>query len=363
MFSKHDEKYASQASIGRLNEKLWCTKPFEEVEIHPKGIVYLCCPNWNKYYSIGNVFENSFEDVWNSEKAQELRRRIIRHDYSLCDEDSCAYCKNRSFPYPYIEPKNCSIVMKKLPAVVKMSYDPECNIACRMCRDKIKRLSNEDLELYNSKIDTFFLPMLKDAKILFINAHGDAFGSRHSRLLIKKAAQAYPKLRFDFSTNGILCTEKMFDNLNITPEKIDTIRISIHAASAETYGKIVQHGEKLFSQIIKNLEYLSQLRKKSLFRLFVHFVVSSLNYKEIPAFIELAEKYDILPFFWELRSAQYHYRWDENDFIAQKNHPLYNDLKEALKHPLVHKYRQKHFSPVLSDIIKEGMLEIIKERS
>ena len=47
----------------------FCPAPFQEMEIFSDGSVYVCCPSWNEYYSIGNVFENSVEDVWNSEKA------------------------------------------------------------------------------------------------------------------------------------------------------------------------------------------------------------------------------------------------------------------------------------------------------
>ena len=74
-----------------IEKKEFCTRPFEEIEIHINGEVYTCCPNWNKAYSIGNIYKNSFEEIWNGEKAQELRTRIMNKDYSLCDNTICSY--------------------------------------------------------------------------------------------------------------------------------------------------------------------------------------------------------------------------------------------------------------------------------
>ena len=241
--------------------------------------------------------------------------------------------------------------MSEYPQIVKFVYDYECNIACKICRKSVNRLSSNELNLLNSKIDTFFLPFLQSAKKLIINAAGDPFGSRHSRLVIKKAAEKYPDLKFDFHTNGILCNEKNFLALNIKPEKIDKIRISIHAATPETYGKIVPGGELLFPQIIKNLEYLSKIKEKNSFSIFIHFVITPLNYKEIPDFIELAEKFRVSPHFWEYRPENSSYKLTDDLYIYRKEHPLYLDLIKVLQHPLVKKYKE-NFSPIFYDLIK-----------
>lgn len=339
----------------------FCQNPFEIMEIHPDGDVYICCPNWNNFYSIGNIFKNTFEEVWNSDKAKELRSKILNNDYSLCDKTSCLYCRNMRFHKPrrknskklFFFKKNdsyCTVHMKKGPVVIKLCYDPECNIACKMCRDKIIRLSEEELELYNSKIDSFFIPLLKDVRILEVNAHGDPFGSRHSRLLIEKVAKKYKRIKFDFQTNGILCTSDMFKKLGVSYNRINAIRISIHASTPETYSKIVPNGQVIFPQIIKNLEFLSEICLKYGIEFCVHFVVSSLNYKEIPDFIRLAIKYSAKPYFWELRTVQYLYESSDNDFVAESSHPLHEDLKRVLRQPICMRYKD-NFSPRLVEIM------------
>ena len=327
----------------------FCTKPFENLEVECNGDVFTCCKNWNNGYSIGNIYKDDIEQIWNSKEVIELRKRVMKNDYSLCNSKTCSYLKQKNFPSEYYV--DCKPEMKEYPLTLKFIYDYECNIACNICRDKVKRLPDNELEVLNSKIDTVFLPLLKSAKKLIINAHGDPFGSRHSRLVIKKAIEKYPDLKFEFHTNGILCDENNFNSLNITPNKIAKIIISIHAATAETYGKIVPNGVVLFPKIVENLKYLQKLRESNDFRVYIHFVITSVNYKEIPDFIELAEKVGAIPEFWEYWSENCNYEHSENWAIHEKEHPLHNELLEILKNPKVKQYKQ-NFSPVFYDLIQ-----------
>lgn len=330
---------------------IFCRAPFEEIEIHARGEVFACCANWTDRYMLGNIHENSFEEIWNSEKAMELRQKILNKDYSLCNEGKCQYLQFGFPPFFSNDYETYKPKMEKYPIVIKYVYDYECNIACYICREKIRRMPKEELEELNAKIDTFFLPMLKHSRILTINANGDPFGSRHSRLLIKKAAKMYPDLKFDFHTNGILLNKTVLNNLNISPEKISTVRISIHAATKETYGKIVKNGETLFPKIIENLNYLKEIRQQNNFELYVHFVVLPENYKEISAFVDLAEKYDAIPCFWEYRPDNCSYKDEKNNYIFMQNHPLFNQLKEEMQAQNLKKYKC-YISPILGKLIE-----------
>ncbi len=329
----------------------YCKRPFEEIEIHAGGEVYTCCPNWNKYYSIGNIYKDTIEEVWNSEKAQELRKRVMNNDYSLCDQNGCIYCSQSLFMTNYNTV--CEPIMKDYPLVVKFCYDYECNIACSICRKEITRLSNEELKILNSKIDTFFLPILKSAKFLIINSAGDPFGSRHSRLVIQKAAKEYPDLQFDFHTNGILCDERNLKKLNITPEKIAKFRISIHAATAKTYAKLIPHGEKYFRKIMENLEYLKKIRQKHYFKIYIHFVVTKYNYKEMPDFVRLAKSYNATACFWEFRHENCSYHNTDDLNVTDPSHPLHQDFLKVIKDPIMLTFNE-NLSPVILDLINKA---------
>lgn len=328
----------------------FCPNPFQCIEIHKTGAVYTCCPNWNKFYEIGNIFEHTFDEVWNSPAAVEFRTRIMNNDYSLCDGQTCFYLQNKMF-YTDFE-TNYKPVMEEYPLIIKFAYDFECNIACKICRDKMYVSPEDKLNLLNSKIDSFFLPLLKSAKILIINAAGDPFGSRHSRLIIQKAAETYPSLQFDFHTNGINCNKQTLENLNITADRINQIKISMHAATAKIYSKIINSPEssKLFDRILDNLAFLKEFRKIHPFPLFLNFVVTSENYKEIPAFIDMAEKYNADPHFWEFRQENCAYPMEENLYVCNDNHPLHNELIKIMQNEKIKRYKE-NFSPILQKLI------------
>ena len=336
----------------KFKVKSICCKPFEDIEIHVDGSVYTCCPFWNNN-AIGNIFYDSVEKIWNSEKAIELRKRILNHDYSLCNKESCLYL-SKEFYSQYdtvFEP-----VMKEYPKRINLGYDYECNSACIICRDKVLTLPEEKLSELNSKIDSVYIPLLKNARIVTINSAGDAFASRHSRLLIKRLIEKIPNLKFEFMTNGIMASKQVFNELKITADRIETINVSLHAAKKKTYGKIVRNGEQKFDTVIRNIEYINSLNKDNNFQFVLNFVVTALNYQDLPDFIRLAEKYNAHPLIWEYRSEQ---NFSENKrhselTITEITHLKYNDLKKILQDSLIRRYRQ-FLSPILQQIQDEGI--------
>ena len=69
-----------------MNERHYCTRPFEFFETYDDGSIGFCCPSWYNNYEIGNINDNSIEEVWNGEAAQELRRSILDGSFRYCDE-------------------------------------------------------------------------------------------------------------------------------------------------------------------------------------------------------------------------------------------------------------------------------------
>ena len=53
-----------------------CGQGFKEVELKENGDITPCCPVWTNFYSFGNVFENSIEEIMNSEKAKNFRKSL-----------------------------------------------------------------------------------------------------------------------------------------------------------------------------------------------------------------------------------------------------------------------------------------------
>lgn len=302
---------------------LFCSQPFNRIEIYENGDVYNCCPPFVKFYSVGNIFNTPFNEIWNGEKQKDLRRKILNQDFSLCD-DIC----NR---------KNCEEEIKneyketveKYPEEISISSDNACNVRCKICRDEYY-INKYDTKKLGEEIDNIWLPIFKDAKLLRFGCSGEPFASFKELLIIKKAALKYPDLKFHFHTNGILGDKKRLELLGVF-DKIDTITLSLHSASFWTYNKIVRGGK--WNKVMNNIKLYSFMKRNNIINNFrMIFVVYSENYKDMPKFVKLAEKNHAKAEFWALRKT------DNTEIgknferynIADKKHPLHKDFLKIL---------------------------------
>ena len=121
-----------------------------------------------------------------------------------------------------------------------------------------------------------------------INQSGEALSSKLSRTMIKAISKSYPNIKFALLTNGILCNRENLAELGIE-EKISSVIVSLNAATKETYDKFVIGGN--YELVIKNLKYLKEKMKSGTCNcVIISFVITSINYKEIPEFIQFAKE-------------------------------------------------------------------------
>lgn len=62
---------------------------FDQSVVMPNGDVYLCCMDWALQHRLGNLFEQSYEDLFKSEEYNKIIRGM--HDESI--ETICRYCE------------------------------------------------------------------------------------------------------------------------------------------------------------------------------------------------------------------------------------------------------------------------------
>ncbi|MBQ9246840.1 radical SAM protein [bacterium] len=306
---------------------LFCSQPFNRIEIYENGDVYNCCPPFVKYYTIGNIFNTPFQEIWNGEKVRELRRKIANSDFSFCD-DIC----NRKNKEDEIKPEFKEYV-DKYPEEISVSSDNSCNVKCKICRDEYYKTpyNKEHLE---EEIDNIWLPIFKDAKLLRFGCSGEPFASYKETMIIKKAAIKYPNLKFHFHTNGILGNEDKLKELGVF-ERIDTITLSLHCASRWTYHKIIRGGK--YDKVMKNIKLYSEMKQKGLLQHFrMIFVVYSENYKEMPNFVKLAKKNNAIAEFWALRKTDNTELGNNFDkySLLNENNKYHKDLIKLLNKPI-----------------------------
>lgn len=333
-----------------------CPLAFNFCEIHNNGAVYPCCPAYCKFYEFGNLNTQDFEEIFRSEKAKIFREKILNNDYSLCDLQICAQ------RYKLINKEEAEKAY--LPKHIKMCWDMECNAACITCRNKLIRNDAKELEKLK-KIEEKILPYIGSLEEITLSGEGDPFGSRYCQEFIKKVAELNPNIIFNLHTNGALCSESMVKKLGIY-DRIGFVHISIHAATKETYDKIVRFSN--FNQVWKNIEWLAKRKQEGKVRYIdLTFVTNNFNYQEMNAFAELAHKYGATAGFRLCRDWGSDYTKDKMDKVAIWNpeHPEHwKFLKEIstldIKSGLV--FVEKNIRDLISFDIEER-IKYYKKRS
>ncbi len=316
-----------------------CRIPFEYFEINRDGKIYPCCATYVKYRTFGNAFQDSLENIWTGKDFSELRNKQLKGDFSLCERSICCY-----YPSDYTKDFDAS---KQMPKSTLLCYDQECNYKCITCRDELLQNSNEELKNLDNNVLPKILPFLQKLEEITFSG-GDPLASRHSRKLIKELCKNNPNIKISIDTQGYFLDEKNMNELGIN--KINDIGSSIHSSTRKTYEKIMRQAS--FDRIMKNLEFISKWKKLGkVHEIVLNFVVHSMNYKEMPAFVKIAEKYNAIAHFWSYKpwpSAEMHKRYKEVA-VFEPLHKDYPKLQKLLKEPIF-KSEHCHLYPELLKI-------------
>ncbi len=298
-----------------------CRRPFKSFHIEAGGNVYFCCPSFTDE-PIGNIFDDSFEDIWYGEKATKFRESVLDKSYKHCNMNLCTDFADG------LEDIDYSFKLE-FPKEVHLSYVSACNLRCVTCRDCIIYESKENTEYFNSYIDKI-LPFCKEAETVYLNGSGELFVSHHLCEICKRIIEVNPKVKFFINTNGLFFNKQMCEKFGFL-DNIYNVWVSIHAATEKTYNKIVRGGNWKILQ--RNLSYISKLKKAGKIERFdILFVVSSLNYKEMPKFVKMAEKYGANALFWRFRNWDCSQMCKEYDKYTcwEKDHKDYKKFIKVL---------------------------------
>ena len=333
--------------MAKSGKRQICLHPFRSIEVYDNGETCCCwCPYLVNKYSFGNIFKQSFDEIWNGEKAKAFRQDVLDGKYTWCDLTMCE--TDGSLSYYTEDPSEVS-VEAPYPLSVNFAIDHSCNLRCVMCRDEIDCNRKSVVKKLDALIDGTFIPMLKNAKLLHPCSLGEVFVSKHAQKLIKLATEKYPDLKFCIYSNGMFCDEEHINALGLN-NKIDRLLISVHASTKETYEKVVRGGD--FDKVMKNVEWAaSEHAKGHIGNVTLNYVVSSLNYQDMPGFAKLAKKLNVSASFWELR------KWESSEMsrnvekyaVFNENHPEHEKLVEVLKDPIF-----LSSWVVLNDVIKNS---------
>ncbi len=337
----------------------FCDRPWRQLELATDGDLFVCCPGWLPA-PIGNASTASTLELWNSPAAQEIRKSILDGSFKYCGRIHCAWIscralRPRSAAYSPLSPEGAAIpvdcnirtvsdpissapttalplAFEEGPKEVVLSHDRTCNLACPKCRHDFYSADRQEQKGLARIANDFLGGVLRDAYILRLDGSGEVFASRHCRQLLKRLTRDnYPKLRFVFMTNGLLFDRRTYEELNLR-RRIRNITVSIDAAREETY-RVVQHGGD-FQRLLANLEFIDglRIREGEDFGLGFAFVVSALNFRELPEFVRFGKRFHANIVGFNLLRNQSGFSAEEFTGldIANPNHPEHGKFLEVL---------------------------------
>ncbi len=297
-----------------------CRFPFTVAEVDWDGNVYGCCAAYFLGYTFGNIFEQSFDEIWNGEKAQNFRKQFLDRNFKFCDLSKC--------PKEFCHDVKPSLIVD-YPKRVQLNYDSICNARCIYCRD---HYFQNDCSKFEERFDDVIIPMLKNAELVNVTASGEIFASKYTKNLVKRIGEIYPNIKFYIYTNGIECDEKHLKDYGLW-NRVEYFVVSLPAVTKKTYDKIVLDGN--FHKVIKNVKFLGKLKKqKKISNLIINFVVTAYNYQEIMPMVKFAKDNNATVTFVKLNKLENNKQVYDKIAISEPNHPEHQKLLEILKNPI-----------------------------
>ncbi len=309
-----------------------CRKCFEYLYLFVGGDVR-CCP-WNRLV-VGNLLENTLEEVWHGPKMDEIRQAFMRGELLGCDEQYCPFCINDSDELQISEDemKDKYNNLPDTPECISLAYDERCNHACPSCRHEFFNPDSEYKENLK-KITANVAPYLGRVKRVITNGIGDLFVSHE---ILDMLSEFHPK-RSDFSifieTNGVLF-KNSWEKLKHFSDYHMTVSITPNSFDRETYRYLA--GRDDLEKFEESMQFITDLKHKgAINHIRIIMVIQDSNFRQIPEFIQKCIDYDADDIV--LRPI---YKWFglQEDELLYKNvlnpcHPYYKEYLEIIENPI-----------------------------
>jgi hypothetical protein len=272
-----------------------CIKPFIELDVLENS-THLCCASWLPT-STGDLSYIPWQDVWNGGAAQAIRASMLDGSYRFCNKRTCFWIQSSQFltiEELEADPKWSEIItprdtaMPRGPEMLNLSYDRTCNLSCPSCRTERYAADDATRARFDTMQERQILPLLKNAKTVFVTGSGDPFASKNfRRLMAQLDAGEYPDLQFIIMTNGMLFTPRQWEAFPSLHRRVQSLRISLDAASGPTH-ELLRRGAR-WPVMLENLKFAGQLLAEGLIDDFsLSFTVQQENFSEMGAAVDLA---------------------------------------------------------------------------
>jgi len=276
-----------------------CPTPFVQMDVLETS-AHLCCASWLGT-SVGDLSEGTeWDAVWNSDTAQAIRASIHDGSYRYCNKGSCPTIQSATLvPAPELAARSDKwrmilaeglATVRQGPEVVNLAYDRTCNLSCPSCRVEAFAADAGMRGRFARMQERAILPLLTNARLVFVTGSGDPFASKNFRqLMTELTPELYPELKFQIMTNGMLFTPRQWENFPSLHGRVQILKISTDAAFGPTH-ELLRRGAR-WPVMLENMAFAGRLTAAGLVDHFeLVFTVQQENYREMGDAVDLARR-------------------------------------------------------------------------
>lgn len=303
--------------------------------VNAEGDVRVC--GWNRNNIIGNLMEEDFSEILHGNRAENIRERMAKGDYSDCGIDNCPYLANGTMEDIMVDINE----IPDYPMELYLAYEGVCNYNCTCCTSH-KHMTDTREHDYSHSYDLLeerLKKVLPYVRTLGANGRGELFASKRILRLLASWQPLAPadQVSVVLETNGSLFDEKHWKQI----ENLGQYRLSVSITVMSFDETVYQHlsGVKLpISQIENNLRFVKSLRDQGIINyLELATVLQEENFREMPEFTRRCiEEFgaDVV----RIRPIMPGGIYDKNIAwfmdVRNPNHPYYSQYKAVMSHPI-----------------------------
>ena len=267
----------------------FCQAPFKSLYFGNNGKVSPCC--YNRRYILGDVSEQSIENIWEDKKTHLLRKSLKNNDLSLgcyiCEQQlkSKNYSTISALLYDSLPPEN------KFPEVMEFEADDICNLQCVMCTGEYSSAIRKNREnkwphenFYGQNFVAQLQPYLKNLKDAKFNG-GEPFLSPLYHKIWTDIISFNPDCRISVQTNGTILNDTIKDflykgNFHIT--------VSLDALEKDLYERIRVNAN--YDKVIENIAFFKNYCHEKTNYFGIAVCPMRLNWQEMPNLVKFANE-------------------------------------------------------------------------
>ena len=272
----------------------FCTVPFSTLIFNPWGNVGGCRELGNEHH-LGDIRDQTWEEIWNGEKARAWRREFLTGNIKTCAENMChRKCHKEKYNNSLLPHIDISEVQKNPPLRISPDFNGKCNLRCEMC--KIWKLPNglyDEINFWEGAETTLF-PHLKQIDPLA----GEPFIQKDTFRLMDIMAKANPWASWRITTNGHWKFSQSIKN-KLDKIFVGGINLSLDAVSPEVYAKCREGGR--IEVVLKTIDDIAQYRQERLekngltFCFNINMTVHKNNWREMGDLVKFSLSKDAVP--------------------------------------------------------------------